>query len=268
MHVSGRNRFEGQRVWITGASSGIGEATALAFAREGARLVLSARRASELARVAARCEGAREAEIEPLDLEDLDALPGKAAEVLARGPVDVMVHNAGISQRARAIDTSLAVDQRLMRVNFFGPLALTKALLPSMVARRQGHFVVVTSLTGVIGSPMRSSYAASKHALHGFFDSLRAEHARDGLQVTLVCPGFVHTDVSVHALRGDGSQQGTMDEATAHGIAPEACAAAIVDATAARKVEVYVGGKERFGPYLRRLSPALFARVLRSAKVT
>ena len=183
------------------------------------------------------------------------------------GGIDVVVHNGGISQRARALDSSLEVDRRLFDVNYFGTVALTKALLPGMIAAGSGHFVVVTSLTGVIGTPLRSSYAASKHALHGFFDSLRAEHHADGVHVTIVCPGFVQTEVSRNALTGDGSPQGAMDTATANGITPEACARAIVRATARRKDEVYVGGRERLGVYLMRLSPALFARTLRRVKV-
>lgn len=259
-------RFEGKVVWITGASSGIGEACARAFAREGARLVLSARRRDELERVAERCGGG--ARILPLDLAELGRSEARAREVVAEaGVIDVMVHNGGVSQRSRAIDTALDVDRRLFDVNYFGTVSLTKALLPGMVARHAGHFVVVTSLTGMIGTPLRSSYAASKHALHGFFDSLRAEHHRDGIAVTLVCPGFVQTDVSRNALTGDGSAQGTMDDATAKGITPDACAEGLVEATALRREELYVGGRERLGVYLKRYAPTLFSRVLRRARV-
>jgi dehydrogenase/reductase SDR family protein 7B len=268
-HAGASGRFEDQVVWITGASAGIGAAVARAFAREGARLILSARRREELERVAAQCAGARGVDVLPLDLGDTPSLSARAREALAlAGHVDVMVHNAGISQRARAIETSIEVDERLLRVNYLGTVALTKALLPAMVARRRGQFVVVTSLTGLIGTPLRSSYAASKHALHGFFDSLRAEHHGDGIAVTIVAPGFVRTDVSINALRGDGAPQGTMDEATARGIDPDDCARTVVTATARRREEVYVGGFERVGVYLKRLSPRLLARFLRNAKVT
>ncbi len=263
-----RRRFDGQVVWVTGASSGIGEALSRAFAREGARLVLSARRRDALEATAARCAAAREVRVEPLDLAAADDLPARAAAVVdAMGGVDVMVHNAGISQRSLAADTSLAVDRRIMEVNFFGPVALTKALLPSMRARRRGHITVVSSLVGVFGTPQRSAYSASKHALHGFFDALRAEVAGDGLGVTLVCPGFVRTEVSVNALTGDGSPQGTMDTATARGISAERCAEAITDATARRALEVYVGGPERFAAYVKRYAPGVFARMIRRAKV-
>ncbi len=260
-------RFEGKTVWITGASSGIGEACARAFAAEGAALVLSARRRDELERVAA-ASGASRVRVVPIDLAELGrSMELARAAVEAAGVVDVIVHNGGISQRSRAIDTSLEVDHRLFDVNYFGTVALTKALLPGFVQRHGGHYVVVTSLTGVVGTPMRSSYAASKHALHGFFDSLRAEHHDDGIRVTLVCPGFVATDVSRNALTGDGSAQGTMDAATAHGISPDRCARGILDATAARDEEVYVGGRETLGVYLKRYAPRIFSRVLRRARV-
>ena len=260
-------RFEGKVVWITGASSGIGAACAQAFAREGAQLILSARRRDELEKVAI-ASGATNARILPLDLAELGSSFERAKEVVAEaGTVDVMVHNGGISQRSRAIETTLEVDHRLFDVNYFGTVSLTKALLPGMVARRSGQFVVVTSLTGLIGTPMRSSYAASKHALHGFFDSLRAEHAADGLVVTLVCPGFVQTNVSRNALTGDGQPQGTMDDATAHGITPEHCARELVDATATHRQEIYVGGRETIGVYLKRLSPWLLSRLISKARV-
>lgn len=261
--------FEDKVVWITGASSGIGEALAYELAGRGARLVLSARRQPELERVRAACAtDPTRVEVLPLDLGDLPSLASKADEGWARfGHVDIMVHNGGISQRSLAAETSIEVDQRLMTVNYFGPVVVTKRLLPRMRERRAGQFVVVTSLTGLIGTPLRSGYAASKHALHGFFDSLRAEVANDGIDVTLVCPGFVHTDVSRNALTGDGTAQGTMDDATRRGLAPQACARAIAKAALARRTEAYIGGFETLGVYVKRLSPALFASVVARAKV-
>jgi dehydrogenase/reductase SDR family protein 7B len=261
-------RFEGRTVWITGASSGIGEATAREFSQEGARVILSARRRDELERVARACvSGATE--VVPLDLAASDALAGIAADVLARfGPVDVMVHNGGVSQRALAKDTTPAVDRRIMEVNYFGAVALTSALLPSMLARRAGHFVVVTSLVGKFGTPLRSSYAASKHALHGYFDSLRAELHGDGVRVTLVCPGFVRTNVSLHALTGDGSPLDSMDRQTGRGMSPEACARALLEATARGDEEILVGGYERVGVYAKRYVPGVFSRLIRRVPVT
>jgi dehydrogenase/reductase SDR family protein 7B len=262
-------RFRERVVWITGASSGIGEALALAFAREGARLVLSARRADELERVAAKCHGAPTVDVVTLDLADLEALPAAVETVLARvGPVDVMVHNGGVSQRSLIAETRLSVDERIMRVNHFGAVALTKSLLPSMVSRRRGRFVVVSSVMGVYSSPMRSAYAASKHALHGFFDALRAEHARDGIGVTMVCPGFVRTNVSTNALTGDGSPRGARADLNAKGMSAEYCAAVVLDAVHRERREVYLGGREKLGVYLKRYAPAVLAFLLPRVKVT
>lgn len=257
--------FEKKVVWITGASSGIGEALALEFAREGARLVLSARRADELQRVKT-ATGLPDADalVLPLDLTDPAALPAAVETVLARfGAVHVLVQNAGISQRSLVHDTSLDIHRRIFEVNYFGVVALTKALLPSMRAGRSGHFVVISSVTGYVATPLRSAYAASKHAVRAFFDALRAENHDLGLRVTVACPGYVRTDVSKNALHGDGSRHGRMDRNQERGMSPEACARRIVRAVKAEKLEVYPGGKEVFGIYVKRWLPGLAARLVR-----
>ena len=266
--------FSHKTVWITGASSGIGEALVHAFAQQGANIILSSRRQHELERVKQECMRRTTAPDErffilPLDLADSASLPSKTSQVLAwKGSVDVMVHNGGVSQRSLAKDTTLEVDRRIMEVDYFGTVALTKALLPSFLERKAGHFVVVSSLVGMFGTPMRSSYSAAKHALHGFFDSLRAEMYDDGLLVTIICPGFIKTQVSVNALTGDGSAQRLMDDAQANGMDADICAHRIVEAVAAKKLEVYIGGRETLGVYLKRFMPTVFASILRRAKVT
>ncbi len=263
--------FRNKRIWITGASSGIGEALARAFAEHGAHLVLSARNEQELNRVAAACgqSGAASVVVQPLDLAQHDLIPGVVEKVLKQvGKVDILLNNGGISQRSPAKDTSLEVDKRLMNINFFGTVALTKALLPHMLTHQLGHIVTITSLVGKFGSPLRSSYAASKHALHGFFDSLRAELADTPVQITLICPGFIRTNVSINALTGDGSKQNKMDEATGSGMEPEVLAQKILRAIAQGKEEACFGGKEVLGVYLKRFFPLWFSRYLRRAKVT
>jgi short-subunit dehydrogenase len=160
------------------------------------------------------------------------------------------------------------VVRRIMEVNFFGTVAVTQAVLPGMLTRGRGHIVVISSLVGKFGTPQRSVYAASKHALHGFFDSLRAEVHDRGLRVTIICPGFIRTDVSVNALTGDGSQHGTMDDVQAQGMTPAACASRIVRAVEQEKQEAYIGGREVLGVYAKRFVPRLFNRVIRRMKVT
>ena len=265
------NFFNNKRVWITGASSGIGAALAQEFAVHGAQLVLSARNETELHRVASKCRemGAGIVIIQLLDLSQHDSIPGIVQNVLSKvGKVDILVNNGGISQRSLAKNTTLEVDKKLMAVNYFGTVALTKALLPSMLTHHLGHIVTITSLTGKFGSPFRSSYAASKHALHGFFDSLRAELAADSaIKVTLICPGFIHTNVSVNALTGAGEKLGTMDEATEKGMAPERLARKILGAIEKGSEEAYFGGKEVFAVYLKRFFPKYLSNILKKAKV-
>src|SRR5260370_28551998 len=167
-------------VWITVASSGIGEALARQFADRGSRLVLSSRREEELNRVASFCAQAESVAVLPLDLSKPELMSDAVRRALEIADhIDVMVHNGGVSQRAFASDTEYHVDDLLMRTNYLGPVALTKALLPSMRSRRHGHFIVVTSVLGKFGLPGRSGYCASNHALHGFFDTLRAEFWRE-----------------------------------------------------------------------------------------
>lgn len=257
------DRTKDQVVWITGASSGIGEALALDLARRGAKLVLSARRADRLEALRLRCPDPARVAVLPLDVADTARASEHAESALVPfGRVDVMVHNAGITQRSLVAETALEVDRRIMEVNYFGVVALTKALLPSMIARKSGHLVVVSSVVGYVGTQYRSAYAASKHALHGFFESLRAEMHPHGVAVTVVCPGYVSTDITLSALKGDGSLHGERAASNAGGMTPERCAQEIAEAIEARPREVYVGGREVLGIYLRRFAPGLLARLL------
>ena len=258
-------------VWITGASSGIGRAAANRWAELGARVILSSRKEESLQEVANQWpeEQRSQSLILPLDLSQAEQLPDKVAAALQwAGTIDVMVHCGGISQRSRVLDTDLSVDRRVMEIDYFGTLALTKALLPSMVARKTGHFVVVTSLMGLFSSPLRSGYCGAKHALHGFFESLRAEHHDDGVKVTMVCPGFIRTNISMNAVVGDGSKQGTMDEKTGAGMTAEQCAARMLKAVERNKAEVLIGRYEILAAYFKRFAPGLLRRIVRRAAVT
>ncbi len=156
-----------------------------------------------------------------------------------------------------------------MEIDFIGPVELTRLVLPSMIDRRSGHIVVVSSMVGVFGTPRRSGYSAAKHALHGWFESMRAEHAADGIVVTVACPGFIQTGISGRALTADGTPQGHDDRTPKSGISSDACARGIVKAIRRGSVEVYVGGfQEKLAGYVKRASPALFARIIRKARVT
>ena len=262
--------MKGKVVWITGASSGIGEALAYTFARKGAKLVLSARRETELMRVKNNCKMNQEdVLILPLDIEKTETFTAAFQSVIARfGTLDILVNNAGISQRSLVKDTPLAVDKRLMDVNYIGTVALTKTVLPTLLAKQNGQIVVVTSAVGKFGSPWRSGYSASKHALHGFFDAMRAELYNDNIKVLLVCPGFVRTNVSINALNEKGEALQQMDEATAKGLAPDDVAHQIVKAIENGKEEIVIGGlKEKFGVWMKRHFPSVFSVMIRKMAV-
>ncbi len=259
-----KDYFNGKVVWITGASSGIGEALAFTLATFGARLILSARSIDKLEAVRRNLPCDKEnVKILPLDLSSTLELPSRTKEALAAfGRVDIMIHNGGVSQRSRAIDTKMEITETIMSTNFFGAVAITKELLPSMVRQGSGHFVVISSVMGKFGAQYRSSYAASKHALHGYFDSIRMEHVGDNIRVTMVVPGYIRTNVSANAFEADGSKHGRLDAGQARGMSPEICAKKIVKAVAARKPEVLVGGFEVMGVLAKRWCPALLNWIL------
>ncbi len=261
--------FKDKVVWITGASSGIGEALATMLSKAGSKLVLSSNEPERLEEVREACANKVEIMVLPLDLAEWDALAPKAEAALGRfGRVDILVNNGGISHRSLAKDTSLEVDRRVMDIDYFGHMALTKAVLPSMLERKSGHIVVTTSLAGLLQVPYRTAYCAAKHALHGFFDTLRVELWDDNIKVTLVCPAQVRTNISYQALAGDGDKYGIMDPLIEAGMTPEACAEAIMEAVAKGKHQVLVGtGKPIIGTYVKRLSPTLFTRLVRKAQV-
>jgi short-subunit dehydrogenase len=258
-------------VWITGASSGIGEALAIELAKKGAHLILSARRKEELERVKGNCIAASQPNIRilPIDLAKANTLQlSTEAAIQLFGHIDILINNGGISQRSLAKETKLEVDREVMEIDYFGTIALTKYLLPHFLKRKSGHYVITSSVMGMIGTPYRSGYAAAKHALHGFFDSLRAEVWRENIFVTLICPGWVRTNVTLNAITGDGSKLNQMDKTTEQGLSPTQCAKKIIHAIEKQKEEVYIGGaKEVFAVYLKRFFPSLFSRIVRKAKV-
>ncbi len=259
-----RSNLAGKVIWLTGASSGIGEALAYALASRGALLALSARREDVLENVRSKCANSGQHFVLPLDMRQPNSFAAAGESVHSRfGRIDVLIHSAGISQRSTAVDTELKVDRYLMELNYLGPVALTKQVLPSMLAHGDGQIVVISSLLGKFAMPMRSAYSASKHALHGFFDALRAEVETQGIAITMVCPGFVRTNASFNALEGDGTPHNKMDAPIARGLPPDECARRIVRAIERRRREAYICRKEIFGLYLSRFAPGLFRRLTR-----
>lgn len=258
------DHFQNKVVWITGASSGIGEALAYQLSKRGAELILSARREEELKRVQAACEKlGGKAHVVPLDLTQSEHFPSLVEKVLATAQrIDVLINNGGISQRSYVYETDLSVDRRIMEVNFFGQVALTKAVLPFMLKQEGGHIAVLSSLTGKFGFPMRSAYAASKHALHGFFETVAMECKNKGIHVTLVCPGRIRTQISINAVTKDGSKHGKMDPGQEQGISAEKCADIILKSIERKKREIHIGNaKERFAVFAKRFIPRVFFNI-------
>ena len=257
--------FNNKIAWITGASSGIGEALAYELVKRGATVILSARREAELERVKAACGGKEgQVHVVPMDLtktEEMQAIVKEWGEKLGR--IDLLVNNGGISQRAMAVDTDLSVDRRIMEVNYFGQVALTKAVLPYFVKQQSGQIAVISSLTGKFGFPLRSAYAASKHALHGFFETLFLEMYDQGLRVTLVNPGRIQTNISLHALTKDGTPHGEMDPGQEKGMPVEKCARIILRALEKQKPEIQIGGFDKTMVYFKRYVPWLFRLIAR-----
>lgn len=258
-------KIEGKTVWITGASSGIGEALTYALDKKRCTLIISSRKEDELGRVKSNCNPTNAVHIVPLDLIDHESMPKTVADVIAQvGSIDILVNNAGLSQRSLIAETEFEVYKKLIDVNYLGTIALTKALLPHFIKNANGHFVTVTSLMGKFGSPYRSGYCGAKHALHGFFDVLRMEHEKDGISVTLIGPGFVNTNVAKNALTADGSSQNRQDTATQNGISVDSFAQKMIRAIEKRKFEAYIARKERIGIYLRFFPRLLHKVVLNS----
>ncbi len=256
-------------VWITGASSGIGEALCYELNQAGAKLIISSRRAEGLYQVKSKCtKNQLDVHVLPLDLENIPELEDKAKAALnIFGRIDIIIHSGGVSQRSLAMDTDLDVAQKIMNINFWGAVALTKAVMPSMLSNQSGHIVIISSLVGKFGTRFRSAYSASKHALHGYFDSLRSE-IDPKIKISIICPGFIKTNVTLNALTAKGARQNTMDDAQANGMSADECAVQIIKAIKSGKEEVNIGGKEKYAVLLKRFLPGLFSKIVRKAKVT
>lgn len=235
--------FQNKTVWVTGASSGIGEALAHGLAARGARIILSGRRVDALEKVAKSLKA--ETFILPFEATDYDALPAVVAKAEKwSGGIDLLINNAGVSQRSLALDTTFDVYRTLMEVDFFAPLRLTQLVLPGMVARKSGAIAVVSSVAGKVGAPIRSGYCAAKHAVVGYFEALRAEvEIAYGINVHVILPGSVKTGVSVNSLTGDGSRRGKNDVNIENGMEADRAAEIILDdiAAGARDIPVAEG---------------------------
>lgn len=257
-------------IWVTGASSGIGEALAIELSKfNDVKLILSSRRTEELNRVA-NATGINKENILilPIDLSQHSDSTKWVEQVVSRfGRIDVLINNGGISQRSWAKDTPIDIDKKLFEINYFGTIALTKAVLNQMIIQQSGHIVTISSIAGKFGFYLRTAYSATKHALHGFFDSLRLELEKENIKVTLVCPGKIKTNISMNAIKADGNKHNQLDEATELGMEANECAKQIISAIEKNKDEILVGGKELIPVYIKRFIPGLLNNILRKQKI-
>jgi short-subunit dehydrogenase len=264
------NKFENEVVWITGASSGIGEALVYQFVRRGARVIASSNDLPGLQRVKEACSGKSEmVTCVPFDLSDTSGIEEIASHQFnAFGRIDILLNIGGISQRSRIDETPLWLDRKIFEINYFGTIALTKAVLPYMLSQRSGHILATSSISGRFGFPLRSAYSASKQALHGFFETLYLENKSSNIRTSVIIPGRVNTAISFHALNATGKEHGRLDEGQAKGISAEKAARTIIRGILRNKREILVGKNELMLLHIRRYMPWLFFRIADKIKST
>jgi short-subunit dehydrogenase len=266
-----KNRiFEGKVAWITGASSGIGEALVREFVMSGARVIASSNDQAGLEHVKASL-GDKSSMIKCLsfDLTDNEHFEALANEAFTEnGKIDFLLNIGGVSQRARIDETPLWLDRKIFEINYFGTIALTKAVLPYMIRQQSGHILATSSISGRFGFPLRSAYSASKQALHGFFETLYLENKKNNLRVSVIIPGRVRTSISIHALESNGREHGKLDDGQAGGLTPEQAASIIVKGIRRNRREILVGKGEMMMLHIRRYFPWLFFRIADKIKST
>ncbi len=256
----------GKTIWITGAGSGIGKALALQYNKDGNTIILSGRKKEGLEEIAKEIDNAFVLPLDVTDETQIEAAVETVTKQLDR--LDILINNAGVSQRSFVEEISNDVGRKLMEVNFFGSIHLTKAALPLLIKTPNSSVVAMSSAAGKFGFPMRSYYSASKHALHGFYEALGLELKDKDTSVTVVCPGRIKTNISLNALAGDGTAHNKMDDGQLNGIPADKCARQIERAVNRKKAEVYIGGKEVLMIYFKRYCPPLFRFIAKRIKPT
>ncbi len=260
-------QYNNKWIWITGASSGIGKALAIQYAKKSANLILSARNESVLLAVKEACKGAGEVMVLPLDLSNTNSLETAYSQLKKHEvQLDVLINNGGISQRGLVRSTDMSVHRKLIEVNYIGSVYLTTLVLPDMIAQGNGHIVGISSIVGQFGFPLRSSYSASKHALKGFLETLYLEESKNGIDVSIVYPGRINTEISKHALDENGKSTEKMDDSLAKGMDVNECAKKIISGIEKKKVEIFVGKRELLLLFIRRYTPAIFFKIAKNIK--
>ncbi|MCJ8291576.1 MAG: SDR family oxidoreductase [Crocinitomicaceae bacterium] len=263
------NDWKDKVVWVTGASSGIGAEIAKQAASAGAKVILSARNESKLQEVQESLKNSKNHLVLPLDLSESENFSSLVDVVISKyNRIDVLVNNGGLSQRSEVHETPMGVDRRIMEVNYFGNVALTKLVLQVFRKQKSGQFIVISSIAGKFGFFLRSAYSASKHALHGFYESLMLEEEKNNIKVLIACPGKINTEISINALNSEGKTHGVMDHNQETGMPVDECVRQLFIAVKKEKKEVLIGNKEIKAVTLKRFAPRLFWKIIRKQSAT
>jgi short-subunit dehydrogenase len=253
------NYFKDKVIWITGASAGIGEQLSIQLSQLGAKLILSARREEELKKVASKCVNSESILILPIDLAKIENTDSYIKEIVAKhNTIDILINNAGVSQKSMALQTAISIDRMFMEVNFMSGVMLTKAVLPIMQKNKSGHIVAVSSILGDFGLALHSTYSAAKHATNAFYESLREELNEEQISVTVISPGFIKTDVALNAITHQGIPYNVNSPAQEKGMEASVCASKIIKAIASKKRKKYIGGMELLMVPIHHYTPRLF----------
>jgi dehydrogenase/reductase SDR family member 7B len=261
--MKNKKLFAGKVAWITGASSGIGESLVHEFVTRGAKVIASSNDIAGLERVKSECgSGSDMVHCVPFDLDNTSEIAKIVEEQMKSfGKIDYLLNIGGISQRARIDETPLWLDRKIFEINYFGTIALSKAVLPFMIKQKSGHILATSSISGRFGFPLRSAYSASKQALHGFIETLYLENKKFNIRASVIIPGRVRTAISVHALDANGKEHGKLDEGQAKGLLPQQAAQIIIKGILRNKREILVGKSEMLMLHIRRYCPWLFFRI-------
>ncbi|MES2589645.1 MAG: SDR family oxidoreductase [Bacteroidota bacterium] len=263
------NIFADKICWVTGASSGIGKEMTIQLANLGAKIILSARNTDSLNEIKKSLKNAESHLVLALDLENSIHFPDLAKQIIEKyGKIDFLFNNGGLSQRSEAAQTPIEVDRRIMEINYFGNIALTKSVLPYFQKQKSGHIIVISSIAGKFGFFLRSAYSASKHALHGFYESLALEEEKNNIHVTIACPGKINTPISTNALTETGEKHGVMDHNQETGMPVEECVQILLKAVSKNKREILIGNKEIKAVTLKRFLPNLFWKIIKKQSAT
>ena len=264
-----KTNYKDLTIWVTGASSGIGEALTIAFAKRGALIILSGRDKEKLALVKSRCKNSKKHIVIPFDITDAEQVKEAYATAKTQvGNIDWLINNAGISQRALIMDTTEDVERQIMEIDYFAQTRLSRLVLPDMLEQGGGKIVMISSVAGLLGTQYRGAYGAAKAAIHMWANSLRAELHEQGIVVATIFPGFIQTNISINALTGDGSAQGTMDAATNKGLTATSFAKQVVKAfTKGEEYIIVAGRKEKLATKVNRLSPPKLYKLIRESQV-